>query len=94
VLNWIRRARSGADGWGVSDIPLDEEVEAYQVAISKAGQTIRQITVSAPTCLYAASDEWADFGQAQSQLAVSIRQISRAVGPGNALSAQVAILSQ
>lgn len=94
VLNWIRRARSGADGWGVTDIPLDEEVEAYQVAISKAGQTIRQITVSAPTCLYAASDEWADFGQAQSQLAVSIRQISRAVGLGNALSAQVAILSQ
>ena len=93
VLGWIRRARSDADGWGVSDIPLDEDTEAYQVGIVKAGQIIRQMVVSAPTCLYAASDEWADFGQAQSVLTVTIRQISTSVGPGAALNAQVVILS-
>jgi hypothetical protein len=93
VLNWIRRARSDADGWGVSDIPMDEDVEAYQVSIIKQGQTIRQMMVSTTSCLYAATDEWADFGQAQSRLWVSIRQISSAVGPGAALTAQATILS-
>ena len=91
VLSWIRRARSQADGWGLSDIPLDEDVEAYQVTLLKAGQTIRQMVVSSPACLYAAADEWADFGQAQSQLTVTIRQISALVGPGASLTAQVAI---
>jgi hypothetical protein len=93
VLNWIRRARSDADGWGLTDIPLDEDSESYQVGIVKAGQTIRQMVVASSTCLYAASDEWADFGQAQSTLSVTIRQISAAVGPGAALNAQAVILS-
>ena len=56
-------------------------------------ETIRQMVVASSTCLYAASDEWADFGQAQSTLSVTIRQISAAVGPGAALNAQAVILS-
>ncbi|WP_460449449.1 baseplate multidomain protein megatron [Alsobacter sp. SYSU BS001988] len=91
-LRWIRRGRSEADAWEPVEIPLGEEAEAYAVDILSGGQVVRTLDCAAPRALYAAAEELADFGAAQTRLAVRIAQVSAAVGRGAALAADLPIL--
>ncbi|MDH4442507.1 MAG: glycoside hydrolase/phage tail family protein, partial [Rhizobium sp.] len=77
VLSWIRRGRVDADGWSEGDIPKDEETERYRVEILDGELVRRTIEVAAPQFVYAAADEVADFGAAQTSLKVRIRQLGR-----------------
>ena len=81
TLSWIRRTRIGGDGWGL-DVPLGEEREAYEVDILSGGAVVRTLASDAPSVLYAAADELADFGTPQGSLSVAIYQLSTTVGRG------------
>jgi len=80
-IQWIRRARRGADDWTAVEIPLDEDFELYVVRVedgSVAGQwesDTNQLSLSA-AALTAAGINLAN------PLTIVVAQISRAVGAG------------
>ena len=81
ALSWIRRTRRDGDGWA-AEVPLGEDVEAYEVDILSGGTVLRTLTAAAPAVLYAAADELADFGAPQASLTVAVYQLSATVGRG------------
>jgi hypothetical protein len=99
VIDWIRRARIGADDWDAVDILLDEPDERYRIDIlsgpddgATAGETLRSTDVAKTSFTYAAADELADFGARQSRLSLSIRQLGRAVPLGIAAATTIDII--
>jgi hypothetical protein len=90
-IGWIRRARHGGDSWDLAEVPLAEEAEAYRLEIMAGSTVKRAVTVDQAGWLYPAADELADFGAAQTALALRVSQISRAAGAGDVLSAAVAV---
>lgn len=89
-LSWIRRARRDADAWEPADIPLDEAAETYAVSVfAPDGRTLRSLTASAPSLLYA--EEATDFGGPQVVLDVAVAQVGAAFGPGRATRARLAV---
>ncbi|MBS7539391.1 baseplate multidomain protein megatron [Ancylobacter lacus] len=90
-LGWTRRTRLGGDGWDGADVPLGETAEAYRVDIlGPGGATLRRIETAAPTLLYAAAEEIADFGAPQPNLSLRIAQLSPVAGAGAALAVTLA----
>lgn len=85
TIEFIRSGRIDSDAWEPVDIPLGEEREAYDIVSAKPGGT-RTISVAAPSALYAAGDEIADFGAPQAALALQIYQTSATAGRGFPLS--------
>lgn len=86
AFSFMRRARINADTWDVSEIPLDEGAERYELDILKAGLVARTISATGSnSVMYASGQELADFGAPQSSLAVRLYQLSDAVGRGAAL---------
>ncbi|MBX9759655.1 MAG: glycoside hydrolase/phage tail family protein, partial [Beijerinckiaceae bacterium] len=79
-ISFIRRGRIGADGWGLSEIALAEEREAYVVEILAGSVVKRTLAASAPLVLYA--HETADFGAPQTSLRLRIAQVSATAGAG------------
>jgi hypothetical protein len=86
TFSWIRRARFDADSWA-GEIPLGEDSEQYAVDILSGSSVVRTLNATAPSVLYPAADELADFGAAQSSLHVRVTQISATVGRGFPASA-------
>jgi hypothetical protein len=80
-FDWIRRARFDADSW-VGEIPLGEDSEQYTLDILSGTTVLRTLSATAPSVLYAAAAEIADFGAAQATLSVRVTQISATVGAG------------
>jgi hypothetical protein len=89
-ISWTRRTRIDGDGWGV-EVPLGEEVEAYALDILSGGAVLRSITSSTPQALYAAANELADFGAAQTSLHIRVAQLSATVGAGYAADVTLAL---
>ncbi|WP_040425594.1 phage tail baseplate protein, partial [Afipia birgiae] len=81
-VSWIRRTRRDGDNWGV-EVPLGEDAEAYTLDILSGASVVRSISSSAPSALYAAADERADFGAPQSSLHGRVSQMSSTVGRGH-----------
>lgn len=86
-ISFVRRTRRDGDNWASVEVPLGEEREAYVVDILSGEAVIRTLESSEPSVLYTTADELADFGAAQTSLAVAIAQISATVGRGFAASA-------
>jgi hypothetical protein len=86
-LSWVRRTRFGGDSWDALDVPLNEESEAYRVAILDGDVVVRTIEVAAPFAFYAGADEAADFGAPQPALHVRVAQRSAIAGAGHARAA-------
>jgi len=86
-LTWIRRTRIGGDNWAGLDVPLGEEIEAYEVEI-RDGETVkRTIAASVAEAVYGTAEQTADFGSADfSGLDVTVYQLSRAFGRGTGRS--------
>jgi hypothetical protein len=81
TFTFVRRTRRDGDGWSV-EVPLGEEREAYELDVL-SGTTVKRTLVSdAPSMLYTAADELADFGAAQTSLSVRLAQMSATVGCG------------
>ena len=91
AIAWLRRNRLGGDAWEPLDTELDEALERYDVDVLQAGTVVRTLPASAPEVLYASASEIADFGIAQTAVAVRIVQLSASVGRGRALEAVLAV---
>ena len=89
TLVWTRRTRIGGDSWAGLEIPLAEERELYQLEIldSPDGEVLRSVELDAPTFLYTASMQTADFGATQWNVPIRVAQISPVYGPGIASEA-------
>jgi hypothetical protein len=88
ALGWTRRTRTGGDGWEGMDVPLGEEMEAYEIDILSGSDVIRTLSASAPAATYAAAQQIADFGTTSfTTLTVRVSQLSRAFGRGQAREA-------
>lgn len=81
TITFIRRGRIDADAWEGADVPLGEASESYEIIVTRPGgeRVLRGATTS---ILYAASDEFADFGALQTSFDLQIFQIGARVGRG------------
>ncbi|HFA60373.1 MAG TPA: hypothetical protein ENJ83_06755, partial [Rhodospirillales bacterium] len=81
-LRWLRRDRAlAADSWVLTDVPMSEASESYEIEILSGATVKRTLTVAAPTALYTAAMQTADFGGPVASLDVRITQIG-ALGRG------------
>ena len=90
TLRWIRRTRADGDSWS-GEVPLGEDSERYEIDILSGATVLRTLTSATPSVLYAAADELADFGAAQSSLTVRVAQVSATAGRGFAAAATLRI---
>lgn len=92
IATWIRRSRDGF-GWAdFVDAPLAEWAERYQVDVVRGGRLVRQIEVIEPQFIYSAAMQAEDGGNGD--IAMAVRQMSTAVGPGQPASAEIRIVQQ
>jgi hypothetical protein len=86
TITWVRRTRVGGEAdWadGVTQVPLSEDSELYDVEILNGSTVIRTISgLTTPACVYTAAMQTADFGSAQSTVNVNVYQRSGEVGRG------------
>lgn len=93
-IRWTRRSRAlAADSWGGLEVPLSEELEAYEVEIldpgSNPGQappTVKRVlSTNTTSVVYSAADQTADWGAPLGpgdSLTIRIFQLSALVGRG------------
>ena len=91
-IRWIRRTRLDGDGWNLAEVPLGEEIEAYEVDILSGGSVARTIAGTVPEVSYGSALELADFGAAQSSLSLRVYQLSRTVGRGFSADVSIPVL--
>lgn len=88
TIRWTRRSRAlSADNWGAVEVPLIEEVEAYEVEILDGAAIKRTLAASATSAIYAAAQQTADWGGPLAPgdtLDIRIYQLSALIGRGAA----------
>jgi hypothetical protein len=88
TIRWTRRSRAlAADSWGAVEVPLNEETEAYEVEILDGGTVKRTLAASAPSAIYSAAQQTADWGALlgpNDTLTIRIYQLSALIGRGAA----------
>ncbi len=63
TIRWTRRSRAlAADSWGGLEVPLAEEVEAYEVEILDGTTVKRPLSATATSAVYMAAQQTADWG--------------------------------
>jgi hypothetical protein len=87
TVTWARRTRIGGDSWEVTEVPLGEESEAYEVDIMAGGIVKRTLAATAPSVIYTAAQQTADFGAPQASVSLRVCQMSTLFGRGAARAA-------
>jgi hypothetical protein len=86
TIRWTRRSRAlAADSWTVTEAPLAEEREAYEVEILDGVAVVRTLATSTTSATYTAAHQLADFGALLGPgdtLAIRIFQLSALLGRG------------
>ena len=83
ALSWVRRTRLGGDAWSQVEVPLGEDLEAYEVDVMGPGGTpLRTLASPQPQVLYPSAHVQADFGHHPSQFTVRVSQLSATAGRG------------
>ena len=82
ALRWLRCDRSlSADSWVLTDVPLSEATEAYDLEFLDGATVKLSLTVATPAFTYTAAMQTADFGGPVTSLSVRLYQIG-ALGRG------------
>jgi hypothetical protein len=88
TIRWTRRSRAlAADSWGGLEVPLGEELEAYEVEILDGATVKRVLSTATTSALYTAAAQTADWGAPLgpgNTLDIRIYQLSALVGRGAA----------
>ncbi|PIE14921.1 MAG: hypothetical protein CSA70_00770 [Rhodobacterales bacterium] len=86
IIRWIRRSRAlAADSWGGLEVPLSEELEAYEVEILDGAAVKRVLSTASTSAVYTAAQQTADWGALLGPgdtLDIRIFQLSALVGRG------------
>lgn len=64
------------------EVPLNEDMEGYQVEIMDGTDVVRVISADSPAVTYAAADQSADFGSLPASIVVRVAQLSSTYGAG------------
>ena len=89
TISWIRRTRIGGDSWEVSEVPLSETAESYDVEIMSGAIVKRTLTAATPSVVYSVAQQTADFGSAQAAVSVKVYQKNTQFGRGTSRAAVV-----
>ncbi|MGH1350009.1 MAG: phage distal tail protein, Rcc01695 family [Methyloligellaceae bacterium] len=81
-ISWKRRTRIGGDSWELSEVPLGEEIELYEIEIMDGENVIRLMSSTIQQVTYAEAEQLTDWGTIQSSYAIRIYQISATIGRG------------
>jgi hypothetical protein len=80
TIRWTRQSRAlAADSWGGLEVPLAEELEAYEVEILDGASVKRMLATATTSAVYTAADQTADWGAP--------------LGPGDTLDVRISQLS-
>lgn len=80
-LAWVRRTRTGGDGWDAAEVPLGEDTESYAVTIKNAsGTVVRSFICPQPSCTYTQLQQMQDA--ISLPFSVEVSQLSSVFGPG------------
>ena len=86
TVRWTRRSRAlSADSWGGLEVPLAEELEAYEVEILDGTAVTRVLSTTTTSAIYTAAQQTADWGgplDPGDTLDLRIFQLSALVGRG------------
>jgi hypothetical protein len=86
TIRWKRRSRAlSADSWGGLEVPLGEEIEAYEVEILDGATVKRVLSTATSSAVYTAAQQTADWGAPLGpggSLEIRIFQLSALVGRG------------
>jgi hypothetical protein len=86
TIRWTRRSRAlAADSWGGLEVPLAEELEAYEVEILDGATVKRVLSATTTSAVYTAAQQTADWGAPLGPgdtLDIRIFQLSALVGRG------------
>ena len=86
TIRWTRRSRAlAADSWGGLEVPMAEELEAYEVEILDGATVKRVLSTATTSAVYTAAQQTADWGAPLGPgdtLDVRIYQLSALVGRG------------
>jgi len=86
TIRWTRRSRAlAADSWGGLEVPLGEELEAYEVEILDGATVKRVLSANATSAVYTSAQQTADWGGPLGPgdtLDIRIFQLSALVGRG------------
>ncbi len=86
TIRWTRRSRAlAADSWGGLEVPLGEELEAYEVEILDGPAVKRVLSTATTSAVYTAAQQNADWGVPLGPgdtLDIRIFQLSALVGRG------------
>jgi hypothetical protein len=86
TIRWTRRSRAlAADSWGGLEVPLAEEIEAYEVEILDGATVKRVLSTATTSVVYIGADQTADWGALLGpgdMLDIRIFQLSALVGRG------------
>ncbi|WP_099865911.1 baseplate multidomain protein megatron [Pararhizobium haloflavum] len=86
TIRWTRRSRAlAADSWGGLEVPLGEELEAYEVEILDGAIVKRVLSTATTSAVYTDADQTVDWGAplaAGDTLDIRIFQLSALVGRG------------
>jgi hypothetical protein len=86
TIRWTRRSRAlSADSWGGLEVPLAEELEAYDVEILDGAAVKRTLSTTTTSAVYTAAAQTADRGaplEPGDTLDIRIFQLSALVGRG------------
>jgi hypothetical protein len=81
-VSWVRCARIGGDAWGPGEPPVAEGAEAYQLDILDGPDIVRSVVTFAPSYVYTAVQQSADFGAPASSLRLRVAQLDSSRAPG------------
>ncbi len=88
TIRWTRRSRAlSADSWGAVEVPLIEEVEAYELEILDGATVKRTLTTTTTNAIYSAAEQTSDWGALLGPvdtLTIRIYQLSNLIGRGAA----------
>ena len=80
TIRWTRRSRAlAADTWGLGEVPLAEDSEAYEVEIRAGAVVKRTLSTGTTSALYTGAQQLSDWGAL--------------LGPGNSLDLRIYLLS-
>lgn len=82
TFTWVRRTRWYGEWQDGIDVPLFEASETYEIDILSGTTVKRTITTTAPSLIYTAAEQTADFGTPQSAISIAIYQINAVAGRG------------
>tara|TARA_R110002072_G_scaffold38605_1_gene111704 strand:+ start:74 stop:3622 length:3549 start_codon:yes stop_codon:yes gene_type:complete len=86
TIRWTRRSRAlSADSWGGLEVPLIEELEAYEVEILDGATVKRVLSTATTSAVYTAAQQTADWGALLGPgdtLDIRISQLSALIGRG------------